>query len=348
MKIHTHQHVHDGDAEVVTSKRAISALTLVSLAHGINHAQGALKPLVFPLVLRELNFGYSELGIMLGVASAVGGLLQLGAGALGRVIPRHHILGLGNASVGICFVLVGLAQSYFQFFFWTVMSRVGGAAQHPVGSSLLSHHFKKRKLGTALATHFTAGNIGTAVIPLCAAILISLWGWRGTVILFAVPAILVGLAMSIWLKDPATEKPQNVTKASSFWQDSGQVIGDRNLRWVLVAAIVAAGGSGHGIISSFLPLYLNHNLGMDATARRHFHAHEYRQYLWSDARRETSRSISPAAHPTRRISAIGVNDVDHPLARRELCGHRPGRITPWSDGVWHPSYSTDAGCSYDF
>jgi MFS family permease len=27
---------------------------------------------------------------------------------------------------------------------------------------LLSHHFKKRKLGTALATHFTAGNIGTA------------------------------------------------------------------------------------------------------------------------------------------------------------------------------------------
>jgi predicted MFS family arabinose efflux permease len=266
MKPYTHRHIHGGDPEVVTSSHAVSALTLVSLAHGINHAQGALKPLVFPLVLRELNFGYSELGIMLGVASAVGGLLQLGAGALGRVIPRHHILGLGNASVGICFVLVGLAQSYFQFFFWTVMSRVGGAAQHPVGSSLLSHHFKKRKLGTALATHFTAGNIGTAVIPLCAAILISLWGWRGTVILFAVPAILVGLAMSIWLKDPAAEKPPEVTKASSFWQDSREVIGDRNLRWVLVAAIVAAGGSGHGIISSFLPLYLNHNLGMDATA----------------------------------------------------------------------------------
>ena len=56
--------------------------------------------------------------------------------------------------------------------------------------------FQEAKLGTALATHFTAGNIGTAVIPLCAAILISVWGWRGTVILFAIPAILVGLAMS--------------------------------------------------------------------------------------------------------------------------------------------------------
>jgi predicted MFS family arabinose efflux permease len=248
------------------AQRSTSALTLISLAHGINHAQSALKPLVFPLVLRDLNFGYGELGLMLGVASAVGGLLQLGAGALGRILPRHQILGVGNASVGVCFIFVGLAQSYFQFFFWTVMSRVGGAAQHPVGSALLSHHYKKKKLGTALATHFTAGNVGTAVIPLCAAVLISLWGWRGTVILFAVPAILVGLAMSIWLKDPASKEPQQVTKPTSFWRDSAQVMGNHNLRWILIAAMVAAGGSGHGIISSFLPLYLNHNLGMNATA----------------------------------------------------------------------------------
>lgn len=259
-------HVHEIAADDHVSERSTSALTLISLAHAINHAQSALKPLVFPLVLRELNFGYGELGVMLGVASAVGGLLQLGAGALGRILPRHQILGVGNAFVGVCFVFVGLAQSYSQFFFWTVMSRIGGAAQHPVGSSLLSHHFKNKKLGTALATHFTAGNVGTAVIPLCAAILISLWGWRGTVILFAVPAILVGLAMSIWLKDPATRQTAQVARTSSFWQDSGQVIANRNLRWILVAAIVAAGGSGHGIISSFLPLYLNHNLGMDATA----------------------------------------------------------------------------------
>ena len=243
-----------------------ATLTLISLAHGINHAQSALKPLVFPMVLRDLNFGYSELGIMLGVASAVGGGLQLFAGALGRILPRHLILGIGNASVGICFVFVGLAQSFTQFFLWTVVSRVGGAAQHPVGSSLLSHHFKQKKLGTALATHFTAGNLGTAVIPLCAAILIGLWGWRATVILFAVPAILVGVAMCIWLQDTGRNQSAEVSNTSSFWQDSGAAIGNRNLRWILIAAVVAAGGSGHGIISSFLPLYLNHNLGMEATA----------------------------------------------------------------------------------
>jgi MFS family permease len=265
MALETHPHVHESDTEAGNSARATSALTLIAIAHGINHAQSAVKPLVFPLVLRELNFGYSELGIMLGVASAVGGLLQLGAGALGRVIPRHLILGLGNASVGLCFVLVGLAQSYLQFFFWTVMSRVGGAAQHPVGSALLSYHFKKKKLGVALATHFTAGNVGTAFIPLCAAVLIGLWGWRVVTILFALPAVLVGIAMCIWLKEPARVHATEIsTGSTSFWRDSGQAIRDRKLRWILIAAMVAAGGSGHGIVSSFLPLYLSHNLGMDA------------------------------------------------------------------------------------
>ncbi|HEU4344716.1 MAG TPA: MFS transporter [Candidatus Binatia bacterium] len=240
-----------------------AALTLISLAHSINHGQSALKPLVYPLVLRELGFGYAELGIMLGVASAVGGLLQFVAGALGRFIKRHLLLGLGNASVGICFFLVALAQSFPQFFFWTVMSRVGGAAQHPVGSALLSHHFQRQQLGSALAAHFTAGNIGTALIPLFAALLISLWGWRVTTILFAIPAIVVGLAMSAFLQDPReTGETANRPKAS-FWQDSKFAIQSSNLRWILLAAVVAAGGSGHGVVSTFLPLYLSHNLGME-------------------------------------------------------------------------------------
>jgi MFS family permease len=240
-----------------------AALTLISLAHSINHGQSALKPLVYPLVLRELGFGYAELGIMLGVASAVGGLLQFVAGALGRLIKRHLLLGLGNASVGICFFLVALAQSFPQFFVWTVMSRVGGAAQHPVGSALLSHHFQRKQLGTALAAHFTAGNIGTALIPLFAAVLISLWGWRVTTILFAIPAVIIGLAMCAFLQDPRETGETGNRPKASIWQDSRFAIQNSNLRWILLAAVVAAGGSGHGVVSTFLPLYLSHNLGME-------------------------------------------------------------------------------------
>jgi FSR family fosmidomycin resistance protein-like MFS transporter len=260
-----HEHHHEEGEHAHGHNGSRSALTLISLAHGINHAQSALKPLVYPLVLRDLGFGYAELGIMLGVASAVGGSLQFVAGALGRYVKRHLLLGFGNASVGICFFLIALAQSFPQFFLWTVMSRVGGAAQHPVGSALLSQHFQRKHLGTALAAHFTAGNVGTALIPLFAAIIISLWGWRLTTILFALPAVVVGLAMCAFLKDPrATNETETGTKPS-FWQDSKLAVRNTNLRWILLAAVVAAGGSGHGIVSAFLPLYLSHNLGMEST-----------------------------------------------------------------------------------
>jgi MFS transporter, FSR family, fosmidomycin resistance protein len=260
-----HQHPGSETGSVHGHAHSSSALTLISLAHGINHAQSALKPLVYPLVLRELGFGYGELGVMLGVASAVGGSLQLVAGGLGRVIKRHLLLGLGNAAVGICFFLVALAQTFPQFFFWTVMSRVGGAAQHPVGSALLSHHFRQKQLGTALAAHFTAGNIGTAFIPLFAAILIGLWGWRITTMLFALPATIVGLAMCAFLQDPRARGETADRTNPSFWQDSKFAIRNVNLRWILLAAVVAAGGSGHGVVSTFLPLYLSHNLGMEPT-----------------------------------------------------------------------------------
>jgi MFS family permease len=260
---HDHDRASGEDPHGHTGSGA--ALTLISLAHSINHGQSALKPLVYPLVLRELGFGYAELGIMLGVASAVGGSLQFVAGALGRFIRRHLLLGLGNASVGICFFLVALAQSFPQFFFWTVMSRVGGAAQHPVGSALLSHHFQRKQLGTALAAHFTAGNIGTALIPLFAAILISVWGWRVTTILFAIPAVIIGLAMCAFLQDPRSIEETGHLPKASFWQDSKFAMQNLNLRWILVAAVVAAGGSGHGVVSTFLPLYLSHNLGMEST-----------------------------------------------------------------------------------
>ena len=244
-----------------------STLVLVSLAHGINHAQSALKPLIYPIVLREFNVGYGELGVMLGIASALGGLLQLAAGALGTVVRRNLLLGWGNVAVGISVMIIALAQNFAQFFLWNVAARVGGAAQHPVGSSLIAHHFHRERLGLALATHFSAGNVGTALIPLVAAVLISLWGWRITTALFAIPAILVGLAICAWLNDPRlSHEHAPETHNHSFWRHGWEATANPRLRWILVASIAAAGGSGHGTISVYIPLYLTDALGMESSA----------------------------------------------------------------------------------
>lgn len=255
-------------SQPLSRDHSATTLTLISLAHGINHAQSALKPLIYPIVLREFGVGYGELGLMLGVASALGGSLQLVAGALGTVVRRHLLLGFGNAAVGLSVFLVALAPNFSHFFFWSVAARAGGAAQHPVGSSLIAHHYRRERVGMALATHFSAGNVGTALIPMVAALLISLWGWRATTIAFAIPAVLVGLAMCAYLHDPRPTEPHDpdTHARSSLWRHGRETAKQPHLRWILLASILAAGGSGHGVISVYLPLYLTHNLGLEAAA----------------------------------------------------------------------------------
>lgn len=258
-------HPHHPHTEPVIDRSA-SALALISMAHGVNHVQSTFMPMIYPLVLREFGASYGELGVMLGVAGALGGLLQLAAGALGTIVRRHMLLGVGNVLVGVCVLVLALAQNFFQFFLWTVGVRVGGAAQHPVGSSLLAHHFQHKQLGLALATHFSAGNIGTALTPLVAAMLIGLWGWRITTFLFAIPGILAGLALCVWLKDPRETSPQSAQAPSaSFWRNNRRAIADRRVRWILLSTVVAAGGSGHGVLMVYLPLYLSHTLGLEST-----------------------------------------------------------------------------------
>lgn len=264
---HVPSHQHTAGAAPGSGRGGSATLALISLSHGINHAQGALMPLVYPAILREFGVGYGELGIMLGVANGVGGGMQLVAGALGTMVRRHTLLGAGNLAAALCVALTATAQSFSHFFLWNVGARVASAAQHPVGSSLLAHHFSHNRLGTALATHFSAGNLGTAVIPLVAALLISLWGWRLTTVLFAVPGALIGLALWRWLSDP-----RQTTEAGSHHQDPGlwrggwAVLGHPRLRWILVATMVAAGGSGHGVLSVYLPIYLNDALHLEPAA----------------------------------------------------------------------------------
>jgi MFS transporter, FSR family, fosmidomycin resistance protein len=71
--------------------------------------------------------------------------------------------------------------------------------------------------------------------------------------------------MCFKLHDPRESAPA-ATPQASFIDDSRNALGNPDLRWILLSAAVAAGGSGHGIISSFLPLYLSHSLGMSAPA----------------------------------------------------------------------------------
>ena len=172
-------------------------LTLVSAAHAVIHAMSVLMPLIYPIIQVEYHLSYTQIGLIVAIPNAVGGFLQIVFGLLGRYVLRKVMLGVGNILVGISTFFTGTIVGFWSLMAWSMLSRIAGAPQHPVGSSYLTDRYGRKRHGYALAWHVAGGNIGTLAVPLIAGPLLGLWGWRPVLYLAALPGIIIGIAILI-------------------------------------------------------------------------------------------------------------------------------------------------------
>src|SRR5438045_8407648 len=100
------------------------------------------------------------------------------------------MLGVGNIAVAISTFFTGTITAFWSLMMWTMLARIAGAPQHPVGSSYLTDRYGRRRHGYALAWHVAGGNIGTLAVPLIAGPLLGLWGWRPLLCICSLSGIL--------------------------------------------------------------------------------------------------------------------------------------------------------------
>lgn len=248
-------------------------LTLVSAAHAVIHAVTVLMPLIYPIIQVEYHLSYTQIGLIVAIPNAVGGFLQLAFGVLSLYVLRKIMLGVGNIMVGISTFFTGTITGFWSLMFWSMLTRVAGAPQHPVGSSYLTDRFGRKRHGYALAWHVAGGNIGTLAVPLIAGPLLGMWGWRPVLYLAALPGILIGIAILILVdesnlldrrvirKTKIAEANEDKTGASRLAWRTGlkallQPLQSRVLVIIMAVSIIAAGGRGLGNVTTYVPLYL--------------------------------------------------------------------------------------------
>jgi MFS family permease len=129
---------------------------------------------------------------------------------------------------------------------------------------MIADRFPRERRGHALAVNFAGGNVGTLVVPLLAVTLIGAVGWQGTMFVFAIPGIVVGLLLIMALDDRNRALPQQGPKLSN-WGQLREVLANRNVVVLIGAASIAAGGRGLGVLLTFVPLYLINTLGYPPT-----------------------------------------------------------------------------------
>jgi len=237
-------------------------LGLLALSHAVIHAQSALMPLIYPIVIVEFALNPRDIGLFIAVTTAVGGSMQLLYGFLTRWVARPLLLGGGQILFGASLMASGLAHSVGQLLVAISAARIGASPQHPVGNALLSDVYPAERRGFAISAHISGGNVGTVLVPFIGLALIGVVGWQATLALFGVPALLTG-SLILWrVREDGAAYRARARGAGSVRGQLGEVLGRRDLRLILGASLIAAGGRGLDIVAPFMLLYLRGPLGI--------------------------------------------------------------------------------------
>jgi MFS transporter, FSR family, fosmidomycin resistance protein len=257
-----------------TSRQAVAArlnnptglLALLSAAHAVTHAFGGLMPLIFPIVANEFHMTYTDIGFVVGFTTFAGGMMQLVYSFLGRYMLRKVIVATGQLVVGLSCLLTGMANGVQVLFLGNLGARLGASPQHPVGNSLLSDRFPASERGSALSLHVVGGNIGTVLVPILGAFLLSTVGWRATLFVLAVPAFILSVALVAFIEEHKNEPDAAHRQAAPTRHLLKQVLTSRTIFFITVASGIGAAGRGLGAFNTYLPLYLGRNLSYSTNA----------------------------------------------------------------------------------
>ena len=192
-------------------------------------------PAVLPTIRAEFGISNTRAGIAVTVLWLTYAAMQFPTGVyIDRVGERALLVGSALLSgVGLVGYLV--APTYALFVLATAGFGLGTGLYGPPRGTLLSRTFDANE-GVAFGSVMAAGSVGSAVLPLVAAVVTTRYGWR--VGLAAVAPLFALVAVALWL---SISDRETATDDRSLRADLRTVVdglGDRRLALAVLGAMV--------------------------------------------------------------------------------------------------------------
>lgn len=241
-------------------------IMLVGLGHSGTHWVAATFYLVLPAMSSALGFSYTEIGILVSILHLSSFAANFLSGPITDITGRHILLQTCALLVGAA-ALAGFAIAPGFFVLAGLISVIGitNNLWHPPAISFLSTAFPTNR-GYALSIHALGANLGDAVAPLTAGVLLTASGWRLTTVTNVVPVIVIALLIATVLSriDRRKQAAQTAGKrgmtAVDYLIGMKQVIANTAvLKLCLMSAFRSTTQAG---LLMFLPLYLANELAV--------------------------------------------------------------------------------------
>ena len=243
------------------------ALLFASAMHIWNDLFFALLVPLLPTIKDDLGLSFAEIGLLRSVFSGASAILQIPVGYLAESVGEFWLLVLGNVWVSVGLIGMGLSSAFPLLLVVSFLGGLGGGAQHPLGSSMVSQAYDGGGRSTAVGTVNFAGDLGKMVAPLAALLAIP-FGWRAAVwsvglagLVFMAASIPARRAVDIGRPKPSSQAA--VVGGTAKSQMGGFVVlslvgfldsGTRGASLVFLPFIMDAKGLGAGEISALLVL----------------------------------------------------------------------------------------------
>ena len=251
---------------VQESSNRTAIFSIVCSAHFINHFQSAMLGVIYPLMMKELGMTYIAIASLAAVYNTLGSVFQAAYGFVVPYVRRGVILGVGNCVLGLSVAAAGFASNFNHFFTARLIGGIGSSPQHPVGSSMLASHFGAAR-GRTLAFHSTAGQIGSLLAPLLAAVMVTYIGWRSVFWLVGSCATLIGIICFVFrdtLRSASSEQ-QKSRLTPVGWDAYKACFKDKNILLVSLVFMAGAAGRGQDINEVYIIPHFVHDFNISIT-----------------------------------------------------------------------------------
>lgn len=250
-------------------RKSFREVWLITIGHALTHWYPATFYLLLPLIGNELGLSYVQIGSILTTQALCGAISNIPGGLLVDSVGRKGLLmAVSLFWIGAPYLLMGFSYDYWLLLTCAALVGIGNNLWHPTAIPLLAEHFPDRK-GLAVSIHGMGGNVGDAVAPFVAGLLLAYLTWRQVVVVNVIPGIAMSLLLLVLLggmqsKSRAAAAGGKIDSArpkrslADVLRDFRTLLTNRVLIFLCASSVFRS--MTHGGLMAFLPLYLAREL----------------------------------------------------------------------------------------
>jgi MFS family permease len=247
---------------VARPQSSIQDVLVVSFGHALTHWYPATFYLLLPLIGRELDLTYAQVGSILTCQFAAGAIANIPGGLLVDTVGRKGLLmAISLSWIGIPYLVMGVSHAYWMMLACATLVGIGNNLWHPTAIPWLADRFPRRK-GLVMSIHGMGGNVGDALAPLVIGALLATYAWRSVVLMNVLPGIVMALFILVYVsRAPDAEAPaRKAPRLNSTERLRTLALLAKNRAFVTLAIGSGFRSMTQSALLTFLPLYLAHEM----------------------------------------------------------------------------------------